>query len=318
MGIGFFVAFYLLSALVLFTGASILYEKSLIAGWAVAVIVFVGALLVSGTFLLVYCIRKKKDRYKAFSGAATKVLFYLYLILSFVAAFKSKVILTNESIQKLVEIEWMVFSISITIFVAWHVIVSKFIEKHAQEPKEGQKVGMGRLDSLAEKIQYQRSAGNFFYSLILLFISMIGLVFITPLVYIMDVNYILQFFALFNINIIIDALMVIFYDISVPLAVELILSKKERMTDQQIKEEVELAVTEEMLRKLLEGATDEEIAGRAKEALLAVQSGASGDGKVECGEEHGNAADGPGSTQAPLENPCDRSGDGAVPSEETK
>ena len=80
---------------------------------------------------------------------------------------------------------------------------------------------------------------------------------------------------LFNITIVINALMVIFYDISSPLVVQLIIKKKHKMTDEQISDEILLAITEERLNDLMKDGekqlSKEEITNLAKEVIAKIK-----------------------------------------------
>ena len=84
-----------------------------------------------------------------------------------------------------------------------------------------------------------------------------------------------QFILLFNITIVINALMVIFYDISIPLVVQLIIKKKQKMTDEQISDEILLAITEERLNDLMKDGekqlSKEEITSLAKEVIAEIK-----------------------------------------------
>lgn len=69
--------------------------------------------------------------------------------------------------------------------------------------------------------------------------------------------------------------MVIFYDISSPLVVQLIIKKKHKMTDEQISDEILLAITEERLNDLMKDGekqlSKEEITNLAKEVIAKIK-----------------------------------------------
>ena len=269
IGAGIFFAFFLAAFIILITGIHIFYEKNLINETIFAVIIFSGAFAVGIATVVVFFIKKKKNRYKLFSGIGTKILFYTYLLSGFLGAFKTELILSQESAQKLVEIEWTIFSIAVTVFVFWHVVVSKFIENQPNKTATGKT----RIQLLSQKIKYYKNAGNFFYSLILLMLALISLTLVTASAYIMDINYYIQFVSIFNIYIVIDALMVIFYDIAVPLCAELFLSKKYKLSDQQVLDEVQLAILEELLKQKDISLSDEQITDIAQEAIKKIKQG---------------------------------------------
>ncbi len=267
IGIGIFLSFFVAALLLLFTGINILYEKNIISDIILIIIAFSGSFIVGAASVLVFFINRKKTKYKLFSSIGTKILFSSYLVLGFLTAFKTEIILSQESAQKLVEIEWTIFSIAITVFIFWHVFVSKFIENKPNKAA----IGKSRIKLISQKLQYYKDAGNFFYNLILLIVALMCLTFVTASVYIMDINYYIQFVTIFNIHIVIDALMIIFRDISIPLCAELFLSKKYKMTDQQVADEIMLALTEDLLKSKFENIDvnlmDDQITDIAKEAL---------------------------------------------------
>lgn len=267
IGIGIFIGFFVASFLILFTGTNILYEKNLISALVFDILVFAGAFVIGIVSVIVFFIRKKRNKYKLFSDIGSRIGFFAYLFLGFLAAFKKEVILSQESAQKLIEIEWTIFSIAMTVFVFWHVFVSKFIEN---KPIQGA-IGSNRIELLSQKILYYKNAWNFFYNLVLLILAVGCLMLVTASVYLMEVNYFVQFVVVFNIYIVTDALMVIFYDIAMPLCGELILSIKYRMTDQQAIDEIQLAVIENLIKQELKDSDktlpDDEITKIAIEAI---------------------------------------------------
>lgn len=82
-----------------------------------------------------------------FSSTSAKIMFYFFLFQGFINAFKSEIILTTQKAQKLIEMEWMIFSIAITLFVVWHAVVSKMLNKKVTDNN----FGYNRLNALLTK-----------------------------------------------------------------------------------------------------------------------------------------------------------------------
>ncbi len=272
IGAGVFLGFFVAAFLVLFLGVNIFYEKNLIPAHIALIIIFAGALTAGTTTTILYFIKRKKNKHKFFSAVGAKIIFFLFLFQGFINAFKSEIILTTEAAQKLVEMEWTIFSITMTAFVFWHVIVSKYIDNSTKENGFGDE----RLDIITKKQGIYKDVINFSYNLTLLTISMLCLVLTTPSIFVTgEINLYNQFILLFNITIVINALMVIFYDISSPLVVQLIIKKKHKMTDEQISDEILLAITEERLNDLMKDGekqlSKEEITSLAKEVIAEIK-----------------------------------------------
>lgn len=268
IGAGIFLGFFVAAFLVLFLGVNIFYKKNLIPEHIALIIVFAGALTAGTTTTILYFIKRKKNKHKFFSAVGAKVIFFLFLFQGFINAFKSEIILTTETAQKLVEMEWTIFSIAMTAFVFWHVIVSKFLEN----PPKNTVFGDERINAIVDKQLFYKDTVNFSYNLTLLTTSMLCLVFATPSIFVTGkINFLNQFALLFNITIVTNALMVIFYDISSPLVVQLIIKKKHKMTDEQISDEILLAITEERLNDLMKDGekqlSKEEITSLSKEVI---------------------------------------------------
>ena len=272
IGAGIFLGFFVAAFLVLFLGVNIFYKKNLIPEHIALIIVFAGALTAGTTTTILYFIKRKKNKHKFFSAVGAKVIFFLFLFQGFINAFKSEIILTTETAQKLVEMEWTIFSIAMTAFVFWHVIVSKFLEN----PPKNTVFGDERINAIVDKQLFYKDTVNFSYNLTLLTTSMMCLVFATPSIFVTGkINFLNQFALLFNITIVTNALMVIFYDISSPLVVQLIIKKKHKMTDEQISDEILLAITEERLNDLMKDGekqlSKEEITSLSKEVIAEIK-----------------------------------------------
>lgn len=273
IGTGIFLGFFVATFLVLFLGLNILHEKNIIDATVTMLIVLFGSLLVSIISVITFFIKRKNNKHKYFSTVSAKIVFYIFLFQGFLNAFKSEIILTTESAQKLVEMEWMIFSIAITLFVVWHAIVSKMLDKKINDNN----FGYDRLNGLINKQQVYKDVTNFIYNLVLLTISLFCLIFITPSIYIDEnISLLTQFVLIFNVTIVINAVMVIFYDISIPLLLELREKKKYRMTDKQAMDEMILAVSEEIIRDVFKDSenklTEEQITFIAKEIFLKISN----------------------------------------------
>lgn len=273
IGAGIFLGFFVAAFLVLFLGLNILHEKSIIDSTIMMLIVLIGSLLIAIISVITFFIKRKKNKHKYFSATSAKIMFYFFLFQGFINAFKSEIILTTEAAQKLIEMEWMIFSIAITLFVVWHAIVSKMLNKKLTENN----FGYNRLDALLNKHQVYSDATNFIYNLVLLTVSLFCLIFTTPSLYINDkITYLNQFILIFNITIVINAVMVIFYDITTPLLVELWARKKYKMTDKQAMDEMVLAVSEETIKDAFKDSenklTEEQITFIAKEIFLKISN----------------------------------------------
>ena len=268
IGAGIFLGFFVAAFLVLFLGVNIFYEKNLIPEHIALIIVFAGALTAGTTTTILYFIKRKKNKHKFFSAVGAKIIFFLFLFQGFINAFKSEIILTTEAAQKLVEMEWTIFSIAMTAFVFWHVIVSKFLEN----PPKNTGFGDERINAIIDKQLFYKDTVNFSYNLTLLTTSMLCLVFATPSIFVTGkINFLNQFALLFNITIVTNALMVIFYDIARPLTSQFIIKKNNKMTDEEIDDEIALSLLEETAKDALKDGdkklTQEEITTLFKQIL---------------------------------------------------
>ncbi len=271
IGIGIFLGVAFVAFTILFLGINILHEKNIISEIASIIIILAGAFVAAIASLIVYFIRRRKNKYKIFSSVGSKITFFFFLFQGFVNAFKSEIILDANSAQKIVELEWMIFSIAITLFVVWHTIVSNILSKKF---KSG--VGLKRIENIQNKQQLYKDSTNFVYNLILLFLALICLTYTTPMVFVGDdMGLFTQFLVIFNITIVINAIMVVFYDIFTPLLADLIFVSLDKMSDKDAVDEMLLAIAEEVVKDTdNEGKlTDEQVTSISKELLLKIKNG---------------------------------------------
>ena len=96
----------------------------------------------------------KKTRLKNFLEMNYSYFLLTYLISIFcIASIKSEIVWTLEKLEKILSIEWTIFSISITIFLVWNVLILQFL-KNKQPTK-------GKNSSLIDKIGYIRKKADF-------------------------------------------------------------------------------------------------------------------------------------------------------------
>ncbi|OUP05843.1 hypothetical protein B5F35_16345 [Anaeromassilibacillus sp. An200] len=125
----------------------------------------------------------KKTKLKNFWEMNYSYFLLAYFISIFcMVSLKSEIVWTLEKLEEILSLEWTIFSISITIFLVWNVLILQFLkEKQPSEEKSNSLIN--KIGYIQKKANFHGQASLFFNSVYLLTINLIVLLFATSVVH---------------------------------------------------------------------------------------------------------------------------------------
>lgn len=125
----------------------------------------------------------KKTRLRNFLEMNCSYFFLTYIISLFcILSIKSEIVWTLEKLEKILSLEWTIFSISITIFLVWNVLILQFLKKK-QPSKEKSNSLIDENKYIRKKADFHGQAALLFNSVYLLTINLMILLLATSVVH---------------------------------------------------------------------------------------------------------------------------------------
>ena len=201
--------------------------------------------------LLTFFMFKYNKKYPFLSGGKwIKFLFSLVVIVAFIGSINPEINIDINYARELLGYEWTIFSLIVVLFLAWLVIVEKYLEK---EPTNNAK-GADRLINLINKNSYYINSLSYLFNGIFIIVNLILLCFLTSKIYTFnEVTLFNQILLYFNIYLSINTLQLIFTDIFSPIIAKLYMCRKYKVKEN----EVEINIMLSVLEKLIENSKKE-------------------------------------------------------------
>ncbi len=148
-------------------------------------------------------------------------LYYIVSLICFVSI-KTEIIWGFNQLENIISLEWTIFGISITIFLVWNVLISKYLKEKKPKLEPGYCSPIEKLKIIEQRGEFYQNASTVFNSVSLLIINMILLALATGSTYIMgaEVNLINQNLAIISLYFCTNTLIALFMDILEPLKEE--------------------------------------------------------------------------------------------------
>lgn len=206
-------------------------------------LIFLSPTIISAVITFLLCRNKKKYSFLA-NTKWIKFSFSLILIFAFIGSLKSEIEIDIVQAKELLGFEWTLFSLTIALFLAWYLIVEKYLKN---EPKE-EETGHKRIENIIKKQSFYMDSVSYFLNGILLFINFLCISFVTGQLWINQrISLFMQTFLYFTLYLTINTMQMIFYDIIIPIMVRLFYSREYKMTNEKVVEEVIVGLLEEKL-----------------------------------------------------------------------
>lgn len=206
-------------------------------------LIFLLPTIISAVITFLLCRNKKKYSFLA-NTKWIKFSFSLILIFAFIGSLKSEIEIDILQAKELLGFEWTLFSLTIALFLAWYLIVEKYLKN---EPKE-EETGHKRIENIIKKQSFYMDSVSYFLNGILLFINFLCISFVTGQLWINQrISLFMQTFLYFTLYLTINTMQMIFYDIIIPIMVRLFYSREYKMTNEKVVEEVIVGLLEEKL-----------------------------------------------------------------------
>ena len=240
--VGIFFLCYLICLIIVIQISDVIFGLSNIdLYWFL--LIFLLPAIISAVITFLFCRKEKKYSFLA-NTKWIKFSFSLILVFAFIVSLKSEIEIDIEQAKELLGFEWTLFSLSITLFLAWYIIVEKYLKS---EPKE-EVIGHKRVENIIKKQSFYLTSVPYFLNGILLFINFLCISLITGQLWIhQSISLFMQTFLYFNLYLTINTMQMIFYDIIIPIMVRLFYSREYKMTNEKVAEEVIVGLLEEKL-----------------------------------------------------------------------
>ena len=221
----YFVITFIISFFYIFQFFRLLYDFQCITARTCLISSASLGFVLSIGILIYKIIQYKKKRLTKISNwvlmnSAKLCLLYIISVICMVSI-KSSVVFTIEELRNFISLIWMIFGISITVFLVWNVIIINYLK--AKKPIEKSTCSQfDRLQFLVDKRNFVGKANIVFNSLYLLIISLVVLSLATVMTYISsnNINLINQNFCIIAFYFCLNALGSTFIDILKPLVEE--------------------------------------------------------------------------------------------------
>lgn len=205
-----------------------------------SIVVAIGFAVVTLIVKLIRLIRKKSAKIEIwFSLNHAKIWLGYVIVVIILFSIKSEIICTLGDLKEFISLQWMIFGISITIFLVWNILITDYLKKNIPFESKNDSL-LGELKYINIKSDFYVNATTRFISVTVLVINLIVLLYATASVYLtMDSN---DGVNLFNQNIskvsfylCTNTLASLFFDILLPLAKEKKdIFKKSKPTNEEV------------------------------------------------------------------------------------
>lgn len=189
-GIVIYLAVLAFSFLFFFAICNALFTFDLIDAKQAVVIILAGTLLCAISFTIydVHVVKKHGDVRSLFwlKQNATMVSFAIIIVIIICVSLTSKTIWSKEDIKDVISSQWVIFGISITIFVVWRVFVKEYLDKKKTSESRGKQNYREQFKVCSEGVELIGEANTFATTVILLAINVLFLVGATAFCYILN------------------------------------------------------------------------------------------------------------------------------------
>ena len=217
------------------------YKQGLIDALNASIVSIIISVFFGVVNLISYIIYLVK-RNSIFTGAKLITYTIILLIIAASAAIGQAPLLPISSTIKLIEIEWTIFAVAISLFVIWHVVVSKYIDNKPNS--DG--IGFDRIMDIEKSLSYYKHNINFGIIIFLFIISLGCLVYTTPLCLISnDISVFSKIIVIFNIYLISHILFTIFQDVVDPILRKILFASQIKMNNEQLNQTMRIALIEQ-------------------------------------------------------------------------
>ena len=256
--IGVFALCYLIGLIILIQISDLIFGlKNIRSYWAV--LIFILPTIISG--IITFFLFKNKKRYILFENTKwLKFSFSLIIILAFMRSLKKELEIDLIYAKELLGFEWTMFSLTIALFLAWYLLVEKYLKNEPLEDGTGRK----RIENIVKKHSFYIDSFSYLLNGVLLCINFLCITFITGLIWVnQEISLFIQTCLYFDFFLTINTMQMIFNDIIIPIIVKLFLTRKYKMTDEKIAEEIVVGLLEEKMTQENNGTEKEKNNGQA-------------------------------------------------------
>ena len=240
--LGIFFLCYLICLIIIIQISYLIFGLENISSYW-AILIFLLPTIIAG--IITFFLFKNKKGYAIFGNTKwLKFSFSLIIIFAFIGSLKKELEIDLTYAKELLGFEWTMFSLTIALFLAWYLIVEKYLKN---EPIEDE-TGRNRIENIIKRHSFYINSFSYLLNGLLLFINFLGISFITGLIWVnQEISLFIQSCLFFDFFLTINSMQMIFNDIIIPIIVKLFLTRKYKMTDEKITQEIVVGLMEEKL-----------------------------------------------------------------------
>ena len=239
---GFAIIIFILFFVLIIQIISLIIGKENINAYCLIIAIFVSIVI---SVLLTLFMFKQNKKYPFISYSKwIKFMFCLVLVIAFIGSINPEINIDISYARELLSFEWTIFSLILVLFLSWLIIVEKYLEK---EPKNDAK-GTDRFISLINKNSFYINSLSYLLNGIFIIINLILLCWLTAEIFTFhEISLFNQTLLYFNIYLSINTLQLIFLDIFSPIISKLIMCRKYKVKENDIKINIILSALEKVL-----------------------------------------------------------------------
>lgn len=245
--LGIFILTIILSFVMFFSITNLLENLNVISLNLAIISTLIITLLSSIIFTILYIVKKTKTNKNIFPNTAKWFKYYILfmIVIGATNSFKATLEIDIEKASELISFEWTLFAFLIGLLVTWCVIVEKEIKANSCKGIYGVDK---RVKKVIEDYRIHAIAKGYFWNLIPSAIALLSLTSITTLILInQQFNLIIQGFLYFSLNMIINSIILIVYDIITPIFAKLYVLNKKEINEKAFENEIVTGVIEDKI-----------------------------------------------------------------------
>jgi len=142
----------------------------------------------------------------------------MLIIAAILNSIQSKIIITESQAEKVISIQWIIFAITIALFIFWNTIIPKYIENITPTLNSNTKE-KEKLEFIKKIDIFTAYTNNIFFSATYLLINSIILLFVTAFLYLKLFTYsaFIQSIIMFSFYLTFNSFLIFMTDISLPI-----------------------------------------------------------------------------------------------------
>ena len=256
-----FFCVFVLCALPIFSLLAALYTLKLLA--AEKVFLLTAFFSLSTTILILLATRKrlgalhtsKARKWMENRGHKLWVAYILFILACI--SIKNEVILDSASLNNIIIIQWMIFTVSVAIFLVYCGSIKQYLEKNAPSENDDIK-GLERLKHLQKKESFYARIGDALSPITLLTINLYVLVLTTGTIYFwFGLNVYTQALTVFSFYLSTNSLCMVFQQTSIPAKNDIeTMLKENEVSAKERDTELSKAIVEEFFARLKKQAEE--------------------------------------------------------------